>query len=76
MNHSQFDYDILFIGGASYIVSKRFKVIFDQFLEAWGGLLNDEKGSIFGWNAPIRTLKRIYQIFCIPFKPNWSHFKH
>ena len=76
MNHSQFVEDTFFMRGAPCIVARIFKVILDQFMEASGGLLNNAKSSIFGWNTPIITLQHVSQFFGIPFKSNWSHFKH
>jgi len=76
MNHYQFSDDTFFMGGASYILAIIFKFILDQFMEASGGILNNAKNNIYGWNTPTRNLQHIYQIFGVPFKSNWTHFKH
>jgi hypothetical protein len=43
INHSQFADDILFLGGASSIIARRFKLVLDQFLSVSCGLVNSHK---------------------------------
>jgi len=74
INHSLFVDDTLLMEGASTIIARRFKKIMDAFLQVLGGLLNNTKSRIYGWNIPPRTMQRISQIIEIPAQQNWNHF--
>jgi len=39
-----------------------------------GGILNNTKCRIYGWNIPPRTMQRISQIMEIPAQENWNYF--
>lgn len=43
INHSQFLDDILLFCGASTIISRRFKIVLDNFPDATRGLINSKK---------------------------------
>jgi len=43
INHSLFVDDTLLMGGASCIITQRFKKVIDNFMEVSGGLLNNAK---------------------------------
>lgn len=66
INHSLFADDTLLMGGNSCIIAQRFKKVLDNFIEVSGGLLNNAKCRIYGWNAPSRTMQSISQIHEIP----------
>lgn len=66
INHSLFADDTLLLGGASTIIARRLKKILDEFLQVSGGLLNNTKCRIYGWNTPPRIMQRISQIMEIP----------
>jgi len=62
INHSLFVNDTLLLGGASTIIARRFKKNIDASLQVSGGLLNNTKCRIYGWNIPSITMQRISQI--------------
>ena len=70
INHSLFVDDTLLMGGASTIIARRFKKIMDALLQVSGGLLNNTKCRICGWNIPPRTIQIISQIMEIPAQEN------
>jgi hypothetical protein len=69
-NHSQFVDDTLLLGGASFIIVARFKIVLDQFLNAYGGKVNNEKIHIYGWNISGLLLQNISRILDFPCLPN------
>ena len=73
INHSLFSDDTLLQGGTSTIVARRFKKVLDYFLQVSGGLLNNTKCRIYGWNTPPRTMQRISQILYIHVQEKWTH---
>lgn len=76
MNHSQFINDTLLMGGASSIIAQRFKTVLEKFILYFGGLINHQKGCIYGWNANNQTIHSIANIFGVPCKLNWDHFNY
>ena len=74
INHSIFADDKLLLGGASTIIARRFKKVMDDFLQVSGGLLNNTKCRIYGWNTPPITMQRISQILDIHVQEKWTHF--
>jgi len=52
LNHSQFAYDTLFMGGASMTIASKFIVVLDYFLDASRGVVNKRKCQIMDWNTP------------------------
>ena len=63
INHSQFADDTLLIGGASTTIARRFKKLLDQFMEYSGGLVNQLKSCIYGWNTTNQVTHSIANIF-------------
>ena len=51
INHSQFFDDTLLIGGASTTIAKRFKSLLDKYMSYSGGMVNNLKSCIYGWNT-------------------------
>jgi len=64
------------LGGASSIIARRFKKVLDDFLQVSGGLLNNSKCRIYGWNTPPRIMQNILQILEIPTEARWTHFTY
>lgn len=48
INHSQFVDDILLMGGASYIITCRFKTLLDKYMSYSEGMVNYLKSCIYG----------------------------
>jgi hypothetical protein len=49
INHSQFCYDTLLLGGSFiHMISTRFTIFLDQFVNTYGGKVNNEKIHIYG----------------------------
>jgi hypothetical protein len=76
INHSQFADDILFLGGASSIIARRFKMVLDQFLSVSGGLVNSHKCYLYNWNTNAHSLAVISRILQFPLVTNWRSFKY
>jgi hypothetical protein len=53
INHSQFANDTLLIGGASTVMAKKFKYVMENFLNAFGGEVNNKKNHIYGLHISI-----------------------
>ena len=65
INHTQFDDDIILLGGASPIMTKMFKYELHSYCEASGSKLNMRKSQIFSWNTNMRELSVISRILGI-----------
>jgi len=76
VNHSLFADDTLLLGGVSSIIARRLKKVLDDFLHVSGGMLNNTKCKIYGWNTPPRIMQNISQILEIPVQEIWTHFTH
>jgi hypothetical protein len=76
INHSQFSYDTLWMGGASIIISSRFKMVMDSFLDASGGAMNNRKCQIMGWNISPKEMGVISRIFQFIVAEKWSSFHY
>jgi hypothetical protein len=63
------------MGGASMIISRRFKLILDQFIQVLGGLINHNKSQIYDWNIKSPSIKGISQILQFPISVEWKTFK-
>ena len=74
INHSFFADETLLLGVVSTIITRRFKKVLDDFLQVSGGLSNNTKSRIYGWNTPPRTMQRISQILDILVQEKWTHF--
>jgi len=58
INHSLFANDRFMLEGASTIIARRFQKVLDDFLQVSGGLLNNTKCRIYGWNTtPLKLCK-------------------
>lgn len=75
INHSLFVDDTLLLGIAWSIIKRRFKKVLDDFLKVSGGLLNNSKCRIYGWNTP-RIMQNISQILEITTQARWTHFTY
>jgi hypothetical protein len=53
MNHSQLVDDTLLLGGASIII---FKSTVESFLDVFGGVVNNRKCQVYGWNTSPRFM--------------------
>eukprot|EP00253_Pinus_taeda_P003821 PITA_03821 len=76
INHSQFADDTFLIGGDSTTIARRFKVLLDQFMGYSGGLINQQKNCIYGWNASNKVIHKIANIFGVPCNLDWTHFSY
>jgi hypothetical protein len=54
----------------------RFKIFLDQFVNTYGGKVNNDKVHIYGWNISGLLLQNISIILGFPCLPNWSSFKY
>ena len=63
INHSQFSDDALLIGGASTTIAKRFKSLLEKYMSYSGGMINNLKSCIYGWNTTVQVLHNIANIF-------------
>jgi len=75
INHSLFAYNTLLIGGASRLITRRFKRILDTFLAVLWGFLNKKKCRNT-WNVSLQVMQRISLIMDISVQRNWSHFSY
>jgi len=62
INHGKFVDDTMLIGGASTLISMRFKPTLGKFLKASGGTTYDSKIYIFTWNTTAQKAKNIEYI--------------
>lgn len=76
INHSQFADDTFLIGGASTTIARRFKSLLDRFMEYFGGLINEKKSYIYGWNASNQVIHNIANIFGVSCNLDWTHFSY
>ena len=76
INHSQFADDTLLIGGASTTIARRFKKLLDQFMGYSGGLVNQLKSCVYGWNISNQTAHNIANIFGVTCNLEWTHFSN
>jgi hypothetical protein len=76
LNHSQFADDIHFLGGASLVIARWFKMVLDQFLLVSSGLVNSHKCYIYSWNTNAHSLAIISRILQFPLVSNWRSFKY
>lgn len=76
INHSQFADDTLLIGGASTTIARRFKKLLDQFMGYSGGLVNQLKSCIYGWNTLNQVIHIIANIFGVTCNLEWTHFSY
>jgi hypothetical protein len=51
INNSQFVDDTILLGGASSIISNRFKKVMDDYMTTSRGLINARKSQIYAWNT-------------------------
>jgi len=76
INHSQFADDTLLIRGASITIARRFKVLLDKFMDYSGGLVNQQKSFIYGWNTSAQVLHNIAATFEVTCNYDWNHFSY
>eukprot|EP00253_Pinus_taeda_P006959 PITA_06959 len=76
INDSQFSDDTLLLGGASTIISRRFKSLLDKFMRYSGGKINYLKSCIYGWNVSAQTIHNIANTFGVPCKLDWDSFSY
>ena len=76
INHSQFVDDTLLIEGASTTIARQFKKLLDQFMGYSGGLVNQLKSYIYGWNTSNPVIHSIANIFGVTCNLEWTHFSH
>jgi len=76
INHSQFADDTLLIGGASTTIAKHFKTLLDKYMSYSGGMVNNLKSCIYGWNTTVQVLHNIANIFGVTCKYDWTHFSY
>jgi hypothetical protein len=76
MNHSQFVDETLFLGGASTIISSRFKYSLDSFIDASVGVVNERKSQFFECHTSPRIIHSIAQIFHFPLAENGTSFTY
>lgn len=55
---------------------RRIKKVMNSFMEAFGGILNNKKCRISGWNTPLHSLQFFLEILEIPSQEKWSHFHY
>eukprot|EP00253_Pinus_taeda_P004331 PITA_04331 len=76
INHSQFAYDTLLIGGASTTIARHFKNLLDQYMGYSGGVVNHHKSCVYGWNISNQTAHSIANIFGVTWNLEWNHFSY
>ena len=76
INHAQLVDDIILLGGASPIMTKRFKSKLESYCKASGSKLNMRKSHIFNWNTNLRELFVISRILRIVGVTHWDSFKY
>jgi hypothetical protein len=76
INHSQFVDDTLLLGGASIVMAKRFQTVLENFTQASGALLNNNKSNLYVWNTSLRTTRLIANVFRFTLIEKWKTFKY
>ena len=62
VNHAQFAYDTILLGGASTIIAERFNGVLSTFIKAYDGKVNSENSKAYGWNFSPGTMARTGRI--------------
>ena len=75
-NHAQYADGTILLGGASVIITQRFKEAISIFLKASDGKANDVKTKIYGWNCPARTAATIARTLGYEATTKWNSFKY
>ena len=63
INHALFADDSLLLGGASLMIARAFNVVFQNFCQSSGALINKSKSGVYGWNVDQCALHRISYFF-------------
>ena len=71
--HSQFADDTFMLGGASKIIARWFKPVFDQYLDLLGGFIDKTKSLIIRWNCPLQNINEIVMVPGFPLEWNGNY---
>ena len=76
INHAQFAYDTILLGGTSHLIAIRFKSELDSYCQASDNKLNLRKSLIYSWNINPREMSGISHILGIEGVTIWDSFKY
>ena len=76
INNYHFIDDTPCMGGASSIISRRFKTILDHYLEASDGMMNWGKSEIYSQNISVRKQQQITRILGFQIVESYKEFKY
>jgi len=76
LNHAQFSDDTLLLGGASIIISRKFKKELDVCKTVSGSQINNLNRKIYGWNCSPREMLDIIRILEMEGFSTWDSFKY
>ena len=75
-NHVQFADDTILLGGASTVITERFKKVLSTFLKALDGKINTDKSKYYGWNCLPGNMARISRILGFDGITDWDYFRY
>jgi hypothetical protein len=76
INHAQFSYDMLLMGGASMHTKNKFKKELYTHTEVLGSVISLTKSKIFGWNITPRDMLDISRVLGMEGCTTWDVFKY